>query len=245
MLQTPELAAAIDTLYRVFRRYELRNNTDPCPCCHSTQAELAVHHKPVNKLSSRDLHQYAMDAIYTWGTGDDFKHFLPRLFELLVTDSEEFVDAASVFSKLTYESWCSTSWRTWPNPEQSAVSDYFRAVWNAVLISDPMDLRFDGAHGWIEAIAQAEHDLSRYLDCWLKLESPNAHRSLASMIVNQGLPNIKSPSGGYWAGHREQWRQLNDWLRRPEVKAKLTSALDRWANEPFAEELLDAAVLLP
>lgn len=49
-----------------------------------------------------------MDAVYTWGTADDFKHFLPRLFELLVTDSDAFVDTAAVFAKLNYESWSSS-----------------------------------------------------------------------------------------------------------------------------------------
>jgi len=207
MLQTHELAAAIETLYRVFRRYELRSTTDPCPCCHTPQDEVCLHRKPLHELSGRDLQQYAMDAIYTWGSGDDFKHFLPRLFEVLVTNGDEFFDAAGVFSRLTYESASSTDWRTWPKDEQAAVSHYLQAVWEAALNSNPEELPFDGAHSWIEAIAQAEHDLSKYLGRWLQAESPNAHRNLASMIVNEGLPNMQSPSGDYWAGHREQWTQ--------------------------------------
>jgi hypothetical protein len=65
------------------------------------------------------------------------------------------------------------------------------------------------------------------------------------MIVNEGLPNTQSPSGGYWAGHREQWTQLNDWLRRPEVRQKLANGFERWSDSQFAGELMDAAVLLP
>jgi hypothetical protein len=204
MLLTPELAASIETLYRVFRRYELRSSTDPCPCCHSTEDKRSVRHKPLNKLSSRDLRQYAMDAIYTWGTGDDFKHFLPRLCELVRTEGGDFVSAAAIFAKLNYESWSSTRWRTWPEDEQNAVSRYFQAVWEAVLNSDPSDLPFDGAYGWIEAIAQAEHDLLKYLALWLAAESPNAYRNLALMISTAGVPNATHPSGGYWSGHREQ-----------------------------------------
>src|SRR5207244_42200 len=135
MLQTPELAAAIETLYRVFRRYELRNNTDACSCHHSGQEERRLHSKPLNKLSCCDLQQYARDAIYTWGTGDDFKHFLPRIFELLTTKPDPGLDldtAASIFGRLSYESWCSTRWRTWPKEEQAAISGYFQAVWEAV-----------------------------------------------------------------------------------------------------------------
>ena len=245
MLVTPELAASIEGLYRVFLRYELRSSTNPCPCCHSTQDEQTVRHKPLNKLSSRDLEQYAMDAIYTWGTGYDFKHFLPRLFELLIVEGDEFVDAAAIFGKLNYESHSSSRWRTWPNDEQKAVSEYFHAAWEAVLNSDPSELPFDGAFGWIEAIAQAEHDLSKYLALWLAAESPNAYRNLALMIINEGVPNAARPSGGYWSGHIEQWEQVNTWLRRPEVRQKLANGFERWSDSKFASELMDGAVLLP
>ena len=116
-----------------------------------------------------------MDAIYPWGTGDDFKHFLPRLFELMVTEGDDFVDAASIIGRLNYESASSTRWRSWPHEEQRAISEYIRTVWEAVVDSDPEELPVDGAFGWIEAIAQAEQDLSIYFDRWLAAESANAH----------------------------------------------------------------------
>jgi hypothetical protein len=43
----------------------------------------------------------------------------------------------------------------------------------------------------------------------------------------------------------QQWEQLNDWLRLPEVHQKLTSAIERWSDSPFVSELIEAAVLLP
>ena len=245
MLQTPELNKAIENLYRVFQPYELRNDTDACTCHHTPEDERHIHRAPLNQLSCHDLRDYAMDAIYTWGTGNDFKHFIPRLFELLTqTSGHDFVDAATVFAKLTYESWCSSSWCTWPENEESAISNYFQALWDTVLDSAPEDLPYDGAHGWIQAIAQAEHDLNKYLIRWLKADSVNAHRNLALMVTQEGLPRTKHP-GGYWTDHHEQWTQLNDWLRRPEVRQKLRDAFEQWADSPFADELMDAAVFLP
>lgn len=38
---------------------------------------------------------------------------------------------------------------------------------------------------------------------------------------------------------------MNDWLRRPEVRQKLADAFEKWADSPFAGELMDAAVFLP
>jgi hypothetical protein len=245
MLQTPELRAAIETLYRVFQRYELRPSTDPCACHRTELDDLRLHRKPLHKLSIDDLRQYANDALYTWGTGDDFKHFIPRLFELLPeVDERDFVDAATVFCKLTYESWCSTSWRVWPNDEQNAIENYFRSSWDAALNSNPEDLPFDGVHGWIQGIAQAEHDITPYLNRWLTASSVNAHRNLALLITRERLPDTKS-GRGYWAGHQEQREQLNLWLRQPEVRQKLSDAVERWSDLPFATEWEEAAVLLP
>jgi hypothetical protein len=98
--------------------------------------------------------------------------------------------------------------------------------------------------GWLEGVAQAEHELAPYLEHWLNAPSLHAHRNLALMITENGLPSVKIHRGAYWGGHREQWRQLNDWLRRPEVHEKLASAFERWSDLPVAGELLDAAVLL-
>ncbi|MBI3478335.1 MAG: hypothetical protein HY010_21600 [Acidobacteria bacterium] len=188
-----------------------------------------------------------MDALYTWGDENGFKHFLPRILDLLTKADEsrrDFVDPESVFVKLVYVSCGSTSWRTWPQCEQNAISSYTCAVWNAVLETAPEELT-DGPYRWLGAFAQAENDLSVYLDHWLIAPSENAHRNLARMIVWDGVPNAPRPDGGYWAGRKEQWRQLVEWLRKPEVKSKLAASLEKWSNMPFGNELFDAAILLP
>lgn len=248
MLHTPELREAIENLYRVFQSYELRSNTGACDCHHTPEDETRLHSKPLNKLSASDLQQYAVDAVYLWGTGDDFKYFIPRLLELLAQSpahEHDFAHPADIFAKLSYESWCSTHWRTWPEIEQNALLEYFRAAWDAALRSTPECPPLDEASDWLQALAQVEHDLMPYLDYWLNAESVNAHRNLALLITRNGLPRRMGAFDGYWGGHREQWAQLNDWLRRPEVRRKLANAFERWSDLPFASELMDAAVLLP
>jgi hypothetical protein len=247
MIQTQELATAIGGLYRAFEGYRLRENTDPCPCCHSPQDAERIRKKILRKLDYGDLYEYVQDALYTWGGEADYKHFLPRIFELLTLPDPKgaFVDPEVAFVKLTYSSSDSTSWRTWPPAEQRAISSYFHALWEAVLDSDPEDLGLGGAYDWICAIAQAEHDLSPYLNLWLAASSGNAHRNLARMISQEGLPNTAKPGPGYWEERREQWEQIVAWLRRPNVRRKLDIAFEKWAGAPFANELVDAAVLLP
>jgi hypothetical protein len=247
MQQTPELKNAVDNLYHVFEGYRLGPSTQACSCCHSPENDQRLRSKLLRKLGPEDLLEYSMDALYTWGGVSEFKHFLPRILELLTlvdTSKTSFVDPESVFGKLTYESSEATPWRTWPTAEQAAISQYARAVWSAILESDPQELT-DSVYDWLGAFAQAEGELSPYLDKWLLASSFNAHRNLARMIIWDGVPNATRPSGGYWATRKEQWQQLVDWLRRPEVKQKLASGLEKWSDSPSANELLDAAVLLP
>ena len=246
MLLTDKLRDTIEDLYKSFASYHLRSNSGACPDCHSDFDEQRLHTKPLRKLTQEDLWLYAMDALYTWGDENDFKHFLPRIFELLALSHEGpigFVDPAQVFTKLLYESHCSSSWRYWPSPEQEAIKDYFRAVWDAAINSESEDLRFSSAHDWICGIAQAEDDLSPYLGHWLLAPSLNAHRNLAA-LVRRDLSYTKR-STGYWAGHEQQWEQVVAWLRRPDVREKLASAVEKWGDSPFGGELLDAAVMLP
>gem|GEM_PF-861358 len=246
MLQTPELTAAIENSYRTFAVYPLRTDTGPCSCCHSPQDNHRLCAKPLRMLGPKDLRTYAYDALYTWGDEVDFKHFLPRIMELLAQangDGPAFVDPESVFHKLSYQSSCSSGWRTWPPEEQRAIADYTLALWGALLDSEPTELS-DSAFSWLCAFAQAADDLSPYLQQWMAASSANAHRNLAHTILWEGVPNSTCPRRGYWEQHQEQWRQVVDWLRTPAIRAKLRDAVERWKDAPFAGEFLEAAVLL-
>lgn len=246
-MQTSELSKSVESLYAVFEGYRLRPDTQPCLCCHSSEDDRKLRSKLLRKLGPKDLYGYASDALYTWGDETDFKHFLPRILELFTladTPGHEFVDPESVFSRLTYESCGSSSWRTWPTDEQTAISAYNRAVWQAVLNTAPEELS-DGAYQWLCAFAGAGQDLSAYLDYWMKATSVNAHRNLSQLILWEGVPNIPKPVGGYWKDRKEEWQQLVGWLRRPDVKQKLAIALEQWSHLPFSNELFDAAVMLP
>jgi hypothetical protein len=63
------------------------------------------------------------DALFVWGNVDDYKHFLPRIFELAVARESEFVDEAIVFNKLHHG-----EWRSWPDAEQQAVEHFFETL---------------------------------------------------------------------------------------------------------------------
>jgi len=152
------LAAAIEGLYEMFSAYPLAAKIDGCPCCVSDQDESSLHRKPLHELTAEDLSRYAFKALTTWGTKNDFKHFLPRLFEL-VPEPEGItweLDIEVLFGKLRYG-----KWETWPEGEQKAIRRYLVSLCRFALSLPADDYMVDEYLGGIE---QAEDDISSYLD---------------------------------------------------------------------------------
>ena len=106
MQETSELRTVIESLYEIFATYPLRADTNACACCHSAYDAQRLHMKPLRKLNADDLRQYAGDALFVWGEVDDFKHFLPRIFELEVAHGDSFVDPQPPeFNVMEIEDW--------------------------------------------------------------------------------------------------------------------------------------------
>jgi len=106
MQETSELRTVIESLYEIFATYPLRADTNACACCHSAYDEQRLHTKPFRKLNADDWRQYAGDALFVWCEVDDFKHFLPRIFELEVAHGDSFVDPQPPeFNVMEIEDW--------------------------------------------------------------------------------------------------------------------------------------------
>lgn len=80
---TAELNEAIERLYSTFGSYPLRDRIDSCPCCRGPQETRHLHTKTLRELSAEDHGLYAFRAMTTVGDVDDFRHFLPRILELV------------------------------------------------------------------------------------------------------------------------------------------------------------------
>jgi hypothetical protein len=236
---TPELTDAIEALYTAFQGYALPSDLRPCPCCHSVDAERPLRSTPLRKLSSKDLKEYAMDAMLTWGDSHLFRYFLPRIFEIVVSaDRFSFADREIVFSKL-YEG----EWRYWPEAEQKAVQRFLLALWHAALQNQPTDEVYaaDSLEAWLCALAHPGGDLSSYLDEWLDSPLPTAVWNLAVAITRTGLAQGRPRINAYWRGHEDQLEQVSEWLRSNAVRNRLEAAAEQYADQPFAEELTAAA----
>jgi hypothetical protein len=118
-----ELAQAIENLYQIFSRYPFKSSIEGCPCCVSNTDKAALHSKPLRKLEDEDISYYAFKAMTTFGDLEDFKHYLPRIFELM-TERKLVVDTFVILGKLDYG-----KWYDWEQKEQNVIIRFLLAWW--------------------------------------------------------------------------------------------------------------------
>jgi hypothetical protein len=160
------LQAAIENLYISFSSYKLRTPVEGCSCCVKSADKKRLAAKPLRQLQKDDLSLYAFKAMTTWGDEYDFKHFLPRILELLATGYSVNPGADFLLNKLNY-----AQWQTWPENERNAIQGFLLALWNFVLDGGETG---DGADNWIDNISQVVSDLTPFLGAWEQNNSAEA-----------------------------------------------------------------------
>jgi hypothetical protein len=204
------LQQAVESLYLVFGAYPL-SSLDGCPCCVSAANKEQVTHRALRELTQDDLGRYAGKAMTTWGNVDDFKHFLPRLFELTAafqSPYEEYV----VFGKLDYG-----RWRTWPPAEIAAIEQYFLALWDVVLGSDAWNFR-----DYFTAITGIYPRFDELLQHWEASTNPRAWAFLSEEVYysNQSLFRDMYFNGPFLESPQLSQR-FRAWVTSPAVRDKL------------------------
>lgn len=113
----------IDTCYLQLSCYQLNRNIEGCPCCVSEEDKYRLLSKPLKLLSADDLYKFTFKAITTWGEASDFKHYLPRILELV------FTEASTIDIELLHSKLIQARFFEWPETEQQAVLNLAEAAW--------------------------------------------------------------------------------------------------------------------
>jgi hypothetical protein len=205
-----ELRRAVEGLYQAFSRYPLPRHVDGCPHCVSDADHASLYSKELRDLGATELSRYSFKAMSTWGDVDDFRHFLPRIFELISVDDSWTVPEV-VFKKLPYG-----QWETWPLDERQALTTFFEALWSNVL-ERPFDA--SSAEECLCCIAQAADDMMHYLDRW-RVGQSLAHAKHFAWFVEENS-NWSQHPGPFWDDRPSQVAQIVAWLRDPARKIEL------------------------
>ncbi len=146
--------------------------------------------QPLRDLSPGLMRSYLCDALYTVGTWDDFRYFLPRLLELLVTDE---IELDPIAYRLAY---AREQGHHLPGMQEAALGSFFLAYWDDLLWHVPWYA--DLALGW-GLMEQVGLTRSALLARWWA--HPNRAVVLAEVLLLNGTPPHEWPRAA-----------LRDWL---------------------------------
>ncbi len=240
--EIPETAAlrdAVAGLYRAFASYPLRPVVDGCPHCVYPQDNERLHARPLRELSWRELSKFGWKTMTTWGTIGDFRHFLPRILELVAIELDPALapldgppdalydwpyDYESLLGKLGYG-----NWRMWPRPEREAVRVYLLALWRRLLATYPSSSIV--AETLLDCCSGIGEDLTPYLEAWRADERLASLRHLA-VFVRDGAWSIELAYGG----------AVQRWLFEPRTRQALEDAFFAHADDPRLAEDFSLAV---
>jgi hypothetical protein len=249
-----ELQGCIEELYDCFRKYPLRPKTNSGAISEAHLHVVGIRHLPVAAFKD-----YLPRAMNSWGNVKDFKHFVPRLLELLATTWP--CDAFFMFTRLQ-----AADWRHWPDVERAAVEKFFMVVWK-IRLAQPFGNNNTtiGEFGyktatWMSLPAECFFDFLSYAYdefsdflCYWDQELRNAAdpfplRIHLAWLVLRTVFDGKIPETFPFAiQHASSPRftgQLQDWLFTEAHAKLLEDAYYRWPNTPESESFSQASDLI-
>ncbi len=220
-----ELKTSIEQLYRVFANYPLAQVVEGCSCCVEVKDHLALRTAPLRDLPAENLTHYASHALTTWGTEEDFKHFLPRILEL-VSAGAIMYDAEIIIGKLGY-----ANWLKWPEEEQLAVKGFLMSVWKELLMKETHPLE---ASDWICCVGIIGEDLQPYLELWVEARSKVAYGRLLEAVQDGWILQ-----NAFWDDVTSGPQQVRAWLEARETAGRLMEIYYENEAADFAKTLAE------
>ncbi|WP_443750750.1 hypothetical protein [Asticcacaulis solisilvae] len=198
----------IEEAYKVFAHYTCPETMKAAPKHNVPEVLMQLRASSLKTLSADNLGAYAGSAIYTIGTVDDYKHFLPRILELGRGEHPWLGLSPEVIAgKLVY-----SEWTQWPKVEQAVVRDVFASALRMSRGADPDVL--DASH-LLCANAILGTDLNSLLSDWLPPQNGAVVVQLAR-IVQAAMRD--GEDAAYWESvSAEDRRWLREWSQQKAV----------------------------
>ena len=177
-----------------------------------TPADVDALARPIRTVTAAALDRWLPHAITTWGTAEDLRALVPRIFELLTAG---LLDTAPevLFAKLRH-----ADAPGWPAAEQAALDDVLSALWLADLVEHPSPMGPAGR--LLTALAELGQETSSHLDDWTLLmaaggpDAEPARRHLRDLLHQ--VASLRSSglqvADLFWSPRPVEAERLEIWL---------------------------------
>lgn len=218
------LHETIEKVYATFARYPLQHPVIGCTCCVSRADQERLASKTLRQLDGSDLERFVWKAMSTWGDENDFRHFLPRVLELL-SDEQERRDLPALF--IIFGKLRTGHCNRWPKQEQEAITTYLLMLWRWILAGHPgRGEESLVASVYLKAMCEGIDDFTPFLNAWREMRMPSSLRQLAEILRNHS-----------WGCPLARQKQILTWLREESTGEMLEEGFYRYMDEDWAEEL--------
>ncbi len=227
---TEKLKHNIENLYKVFAQYEARDMTAKPLYEDLPKWNQAMRSKPLRELDEDDLSRFTRKAVTTWGSANDYKHFLPRIFELIAELRAPY-EIWIAIEKLTL-----AEWQQWPEEEQKVVQEFMLALWESILNDDSEKAEWK-FNDYFSALAHFYPNFTDLLDIWTLSESKAAIKHLAEFIIDEQTELFDRKRISGFHAQKENAEELIEWILSDNMLNKLEKAYFEFEGERFADKI--------
>jgi hypothetical protein len=220
------LEDAIEGLYVAFAPCR-KGGVAGCFCCTPSDGPGRLKSKKLRDVSDAEgLSSYAMSATYTWGTLNDFKHFLPRILQLKA-QGELWVDLQLVYAKLANGAWLEA--------EKSALQRFTRELLRQSLSGTP--IRHLRVRDVIESAGLARMDVARLLEAMVDGVDVDRATQLASLVMDAAYPRA-------WFWWKDGAHTVQTWMSSGSLEVYLRHVFEGHVDHPDASKWAAACDVL-
>jgi hypothetical protein len=230
------LKLTVQQLYKTFKSYKV-GVLDGCSHCIFDTDRAQLLKVPMPLLSANDLDTFVVHAIHLWGDVSEFKHFLPRIFELI----DEFVSMEfMILNRLEL-----AEWRTWPIEEQQAVENFIEAWWRYSLNNPYADI-----DRILSALGDLDMPIDAFLSSWHVELNGQALKHLITFCSTNGYSLLVDELASFtWKEQTVKQAQIVQWLNTPHLRMIIRSEVDQriaigdpetlWRITPIVDWLME------
>ena len=228
---TSRLKNSISDLYETFEKYR----SGPAMSGSPLYSDLAkwnedIFSKSLAELNEDDLSRFVGKSITTWGNENDYKHFLPRIFELTAEFRTPY-EIWIAFGKLEYG-----EWHTWPENEQKVIHEFMLALWQNIVNDNSEKAEWE-FKDYFSSIAHFYPNFSDLINIWWESDSKASIKHLADFLIDEqtAIFDRKKISGFY--DKKENTEEFIAWVLSDRILEKMQQKYFEYEKESFSEKI--------
>ncbi|HEX9600976.1 MAG TPA: hypothetical protein VF985_05770 [Mariniflexile sp.] len=228
---TSRLKNSIKELYETFEKYHSNLNMNGSPNYSDLDHwNKILFSKPLTDLNEDDLSRFTGKAITTWGNANDFKHFLPRIFELTAELRIPY-EIWIAFDKLTL-----AEWNNWTEKEQKVIHEFMIALWESIVNDNNEKAEWE-FKAYFSAIAHFYPNFTDLLNIWTESESKAGIKHLSEFLVDEQTAIFERKKISGFHDKKENAEEFITWILSDMMLNKVQQKYFEFESESFADKI--------